>query len=180
LAKKGHRVTVVEKCVEASKILSLRTINDEITIVTKRFEDFQCNNLFDVVIMMETIQYFNNLMWLFKKINKLLRKGGLFLFTGLNSSSPKYIIRKRFLNHTEYPCVANLTNYKDVLRITGFMILKVEAFNWLPFRVNSNSPLIPLFIEIERTLQLKKCLRYGPELMFSAKKTHDRLWEGNY
>ena len=168
LTQMGHSVTVIDKNEEALTILCNR--NDDIEIINDNFENFKNDGLFDMVLMIETIQYFSDLSLIFNKIHSMINREANLIFTALNANSLKYKIRQ-LIPHYHYPSVHDYKTYKKQLTDCGFEIVDISAFNWLPFRVNTNSVLVPLFAELEQTFHLCRWLTQGPELLFCVRKS---------
>jgi predicted TPR repeat methyltransferase len=164
LTKLGNEVTVVDINQEALRILRKR--NKQVNVQKENFLDYNSNEKFDLILAIEALGNFHDLGFVFKKINNLLKKDSLFIFTVANLRSLKYKARKR----TSYPSIHNFEEYKKLLEKNRFKILKNKGFNWLPLKVNSNSKLVPFFVKIESILRLDKCLKQSPELLFCAKK----------
>lgn len=168
LSQMGHCVTVIDKNEEALTILYNR--NDHIEIINDDFENFKNDALFDMVLIIETMGSFSDLSLIFNKIHSMINIGGNVIFTALNANSLKYKFRQ-LISHYHYPGVRDYKAYKKLLIDCGFEIVDVSAFNWLPFRVNTNSVLVPFFAKLEQTFHLYKWLTQGPELLFCAKKS---------
>ena len=167
LSQAGHCVTVIDINAEALSIL--RNRNNNIEIINENFENFENDSLFDMVLMIESMQYFSDLHLLFSKIRSMINLRANVIFTAPNANSLKYKIRK-LIPHTHYPGVRDYKTYKELLIDCGFEIVDIDAFNWLPFRVNTNSLLVPYFAKLEKTFHLNRWLTQGPELLFCARK----------
>jgi|LGVE01.1.fsa_nt_gb 2-polyprenyl-3-methyl-5-hydroxy-6-metoxy-1,4-benzoquinol methylase len=167
LTEMGHCVTVIDINEEALSILCNR--NDNIEIINDNFEKFKNDGLFDMVLMIETISYFSDLSLIFNKIHSMINVGANVIFTAPNANSLKYKIRQ-LIPHYHYPGVRDYKTYKKLLIDCGFEIVDINAFNWLPFRVNTNSLLVPFFAEMEQVFHLNRWLTQGPELLFCARK----------
>ena len=168
LSQMGHCVTVIDINEEALSILCNR--NDDIEIINDNFENFKTDGLFDMVLMIETIGNFSDLSLIFNKIHSMINIGGSVIFTAPNANSLKYKIRQ-LIPHYHYSGVHDYKTYKKLLIDRGFEIIDVSAFNWLPFRVNTNSTLVPFFAKLEQVFRLNRWLTQGPELLFCARKS---------
>jgi hypothetical protein len=159
----GHCVTVIDINEEALSILCNR--NDNIEIVNDDFENFKNDGLFDMVLMIETMGNFSDLCLIFNKIHSMINIGANVIFTAPNANSLKYKIRQ-LIPHYHYPGVRDYKTYKKLLIDCGFEIVDVSAFNWLPFRVNSNSFLVPFFAKLAVLCQKKQLvLLYHREIL---------------
>ena len=168
LSQMGHCVTVIDINDEALSIL--RNRNDNIGIINDNFENFKNDCYFDMVLMIETMGNFLDLCLIFNKIHSMIDIGGNVIFTALNANSLKYKIRQ-LIPHYHYPGIHDYKTYRKLLIDCGFEIVDASGFNWLPFRVNTNSVLVPFFAKMEQSFQLNRWLTQGPELLFCARKS---------
>lgn len=171
LAERGHDVTVVDISEDALRLV--RGLNNP--RISTRHADFLVQtfeNAFDVAIAIESIQYFTlmTLEGVFAKIRSVLRPGGRFVFTELNSQSWRYALHALRGRHTIAYNVAGPNDYQTALRKAGFELLSVEGFVWMPFTVSSNSRLVPLFESIERELHLNRWVGQSPWLLIAAQR----------
>lgn len=165
----NHFVTVIDPNKEALDLLRSRDKEQKIKLICDRFENIDLSTKFDVVILIEVMNYFDNIKSILEKISLLLNKNGFVLFTDLNKTSIKFLFRK-FMKHTNYPGVASYGDYKKIISKTGYKMINVEGYNWIPLRVNSNSKLVNFFAVMEKILNLQKITRFSPELMFWIQK----------
>ena len=171
LAELGHYVTVVDISEEALRLLHMRNQPS----ISTRCDDFfvqTFDNPFDVVLGIESIQYFTSvpLEDLFAKVHSVLRPGGRFVFTELNSHSWRHALHGLRGSRNKSYNVAGPNDYQSVLQKAGFRLLSMEGFVWMPFVVCSNSRLVPLFEGVERTLHLNRWLRQSPWLLIAAQR----------
>jgi len=105
-----------------------------------------------------------------KQANKRLREGGIFIFIGTNKSSWRYWLHQQRKKTTKNLGEYTLYEYKQLVINNGFSISRIEGYNWMPFKVNSNSALIPVFAYIERMFFLRYWLEQSPYLLFACIK----------
>ena len=165
----NHFVTVIDPNKEALELLRSRDKEQKIKFISDRFENVNLSEKFDVVILIEVMNTFDDIKSILEKVSILLNKNGFVLFTDLNKTSIKFLYRK-FMKHTHYPGVASYNDYKKLISETGYKIINVEGYNWIPLRVNSNSKCVNFFAMIEKILNLKQITRFSPEIMFWIKK----------
>jgi len=175
LAGLGHHVTVVDISQDALQLLHKRTPPR----ISTHCADFLVQNVekpFDVVVGMESIQYFTSvtLETLFAKIHSVLRPGGRFIFTELNSQSWRHKLRNLRGGAVIQYNVAAPNDYERALRSAGFELLSVEGFVWMPCRATSNSRFVPLFESIERALHLNRWVGQSPWLLLAAQGPGER------
>ena len=85
-------VTVVDPNPLALSILKQRS--SQIETINTKFEDYFTPNKYDLILMMEVLQYFENIPQVFLKIRDLLNNKGLCIFTILNQISWKNRLRE--------------------------------------------------------------------------------------
>ncbi len=175
LAECGHDVTVVDISQDALRLLHKRTPSR----ISTRCADFLVQSFekpFDVVVGMESVQYFTSvtLESLFAKIHSVLRPGGRFIFTELNSHSWRRRLRKWRGNEVIQYNVAAPHDYETALRTAGFELLSVEGYVWMPFSVRSDSRFVPLFESIERALHLNRWVGQSPWLLLAAQRPGEK------
>jgi 2-polyprenyl-3-methyl-5-hydroxy-6-metoxy-1,4-benzoquinol methylase len=163
-----HNVSVIEPNITALKILKDKC--SEINIVNDSFEDYDFKGqTFDVIIIMEVLQYLNNLEQVFQKLNSLLNSDGMIIFHLINLSSWK-VLKSRRLKKSLYPGACRYTECIKLINKNNLSITDMVGFNWPPVKVNSNNFFVPLFAFLERILFLRKMYRFSPEILFCVKK----------
>jgi hypothetical protein len=61
--------------------------------------------------------------------------------------------------------------WRQTLARTRFQLVYEEGFCWSPFGRSSNSPLIPIFVQMERLLGLRRLPAISPWIAVVARKT---------
>jgi len=165
----NNSVTLIEPNEKAINILRQKTKN--INIFQGFFENFINDyEKYDVILMIEVMQYFSDINSLFDKVYNLLNDNGLFIFSNLNKNSWKTFIRLKILKHTNYPGVLSYKKYINIINTKGFEIIDVLGYNWLPVRVCSDSKMVSIWETLEKLLNLNKLYKISPELLFCIKK----------
>jgi 2-polyprenyl-3-methyl-5-hydroxy-6-metoxy-1,4-benzoquinol methylase len=179
LAERGHDVTVVDISEDALRLLERRNHSR----ISTRCADFLAHTFdsqFDVVVSIEAIPSFTSIRLadLFAKIRSVLRPGGRFVFTELNSHSWRHALHTlrgstlhalRGSKSTQYN-VAGPNDYLAALWKAGFELVSIEGFVWMPFTVACNSRLVPLFESLERALHLNRWIGQSPWLLIAAQR----------
>lgn len=109
----------------------------------------------------------------FADVHRILKKGGLFIATTHNRDSYISLLKRLDRNRPAYESLyyrEGLKEYKQKLRNAGFDIEGCWGYRWLPFRRDSNNPLIPFLGFLEKALFLKNVARFGPWLFLAARK----------
>lgn len=169
LSEIGHKVTVVEPNEEALFLLKQR--NNTVKCINSNFEEFIAIEKYDVVLIIEVLGDFENIENIFSKVDDLLNPNGLLIISTKNTGSfmnkIKSVLRRK--RHA-YPGYTTLNSYKGILKKKSFQVEEIKGLNWLPFKVNSNSVLVPLFISLINILSLNNWISQSPELLICAKK----------
>lgn len=163
LIKKGFDVTLVdidETAIKLAKAVGISNAHCQNLLEINEFN-------FDAALAIELLMV-TNPHSIIKKANEIIKPNGLFIFVSANSNSWRFKIRKLKKKNNSHDL--SYSRYLDLLKENGFEIIKTEGFMWMPFKVNSNNILIPLFAKIEKTLQLGKWKNQSPWIIIVAKK----------
>lgn len=160
-----HDVTVVDLNKDAIDLCKKRGIEkafcaDIRTINLPKFDVLLAIELFLVTTPQEVLEVAAH----------HLKENGIFIFVATNKQSWRYKLhslrKKKSKNLGEF----TLDEYKQIANDAGFETVTIKGFNWMPFRVNSNSVLIPFIASVEKLLGLNKWLSQSPWLLFACKK----------
>jgi SAM-dependent methyltransferase len=132
------------------------------------------SGVFDVVLTIEVpvCTSRDNLAY-FPEAARVLRDGGLFIFTAFNKWSYVSFLRlfkKNAPAYEEYYYTEGVPDYRRKLDAAGFDIIACRGFRWPPFNRVSNSPLIGLTALLESTLMLQHIPYLSPWLFIAAVK----------
>ncbi|MEK7795283.1 MAG: class I SAM-dependent methyltransferase [Candidatus Hydrogenedentota bacterium] len=168
LAELGHHVTVIDIAENALAILREKG-HPNIAVHCGDVLQFEPDFKFDAALAIESAVYIN-LPWLLAKVNSLLAGGAPFLFTHLNRASWRYFAQG-LLNRgaTRYP-IYTPSELRVMIEAANFRVEAVMGFVWMPFRFNSNSPLVSVFAAAERVLGLRRWIHQSPWLFYAARK----------
>lgn len=166
LVEDNNLLTVIDTNRAALKILSSR--NKSVRVIHGNFENINLSERFELILGIELLGYLNNIRMVFEKIYDLLDGRGFFIFTITNTCSWRFYLRK-MKKHTNYNYITLNDLYKTIDSI-GFKIQRMEGFNWMPFRVNSDTFLIKWFSKLEELLSLDKIITQSPNILISVKK----------
>ncbi len=143
-----------------------RGINNAFCINLK---DFNPKEKYDIALAIEIFLVTKPSEFL-NEIKPLLKDEGIIIFTATNKNSWRYKLHSLRKNKSRNYDVYNLSEYQSLIRNKGFEILRIEGFNWMPFKVNSNSIFVNLFALIEKIFFLKKWIRQSPWYLFACKR----------
>jgi ubiquinone/menaquinone biosynthesis C-methylase UbiE len=116
--------------------------------------------------------------WFPTEARRVLRKGGVLVFTHLNSGSYRaYIYRilrsmQRLWKGERFKAYYNGPSYsafRTTLTKLGFQFQRETGFCWFPFGRQSNSPLIAVACRLERWLGLRKLPSLSPWIVSIAR-----------
>lgn len=146
----------------------------------------------DCVIAIECVGFFAHRPFL-EESKRVLRDGGLLIFDSVNSRSYRLAMRQlagrsvtRFLKrlldrvagieqvrHIKTSAGDYQLSSREVLQATsecGFDILAVSGYNWIPFDVRSDSPLVRPAARVEQMLRLEHHYHLSPWFLVAARK----------
>jgi len=170
LAARGYDLTIVDHSESALECFKTRT-KGSIKFICDDFMNCDIeNNTYDVVIAMECVLFFDEREELFKKINRALNPGGVFIFTELNKQSWRYLFHMMLRKEDVKYNVGSVKDYRLALIHTGFEVNDIEGFMWIPLIVSSDTVLVDIFAFLESQFGLQKWVDQSPWLLIAAKK----------
>lgn len=104
------------------------------------------------------------------RVHGLLRPGGIFVLTVLNAGSWRFLARRMLGRAPAVEYVMKTQEYCEAFDRSGFDVLSLRGFMWMPFTVTSNSPLVPLFANIERVLRFSLWHSQSPWLLMAVRR----------
>jgi 2-polyprenyl-3-methyl-5-hydroxy-6-metoxy-1,4-benzoquinol methylase len=165
LENRDHYVRLIDPDEEAIKLAKSKGIKNASCMLIEELVEQD----FDVIIAIEVLGWIKDVDFFFENVSNKLRKGGTVIFTITNIDSWRYKIKRKIRKGTTYNHLT-LNKYRELAQKNDLDFKNVLGFMWLPFKVNSNSFLIPFFILIERLFQLKKYTYQSPWLIVKAQK----------
>jgi 2-polyprenyl-3-methyl-5-hydroxy-6-metoxy-1,4-benzoquinol methylase len=113
--------------------------------------------------------------WFLPELNRVSKDGALFIGVHVNRRSWRgLMVRLRyFLTGSKDASVYYRTaysNWRRGLESVGFEMIHEEGFCWGPFKRDSDSGLVPLWIRLERMLGLHRIPSISPWIVFVARK----------
>lgn len=125
-------------------------------------------NTFDVILVIETIEYISNKDNFLEECRSALKEEGILIITILNKLSYKMLHPNRKKRPYFYWTTYN--KFERLLRSKGFDIERSFGFNWTPANRSSNNFFIPYFATLEDILRLKYLPFISPWVIISARK----------
>lgn len=169
LLNAGYDVTVNDMDEQSLRTVRERCFNASPKFLLGDFLQTQVPGQFDCALAMECLDRmpFEDAV---ARAHALLRRGGIFVLTVLNSGSWRFAARRILGRAPEIEYVMNTRSYAEVVTKAGFEILALRGLMWMPFVVNSNSPLVPLFENVERLFRLSASYSQSPWLLIAVRR----------
>ena len=124
-----------------------------------------------LLLCIEVIEVLRN-DWFIAEAFRVLHRGGLVVGVFKNKLSFRGYFRHlvSFVwGGFDYYEIA-YPSWRGRFRRQGFKMIYEEGICWFPFKRDSNSPLVPMFTQIERYLGLRRLPSVSPWIVFVAQK----------
>lgn len=159
--KYKFEITGLDADATALKILNSRepkvkTIKADLSQPFK-FKD----NSFDFILCIEFLDYLTDIDSFFKECSRVLKPNGYFIFTSGNAKSYKKRLQQIF-GHHKGRYLFSTKEIKNSFEKANFNLKKINGFNWLPVRRESNSPILTIFSHFEKNLGLENLPNISP------------------
>jgi ubiquinone/menaquinone biosynthesis C-methylase UbiE len=162
-----HNATVVSVDVDSYALKRLKLKDKQINIIQADARKLPLRDgLFDVVFMIEVLDYVSDLQEAFLECKRTLKTNASSILSFGNKSSLKAklkSIRGKSYRHS----------YREVIKClseTGFTMNKKTGYSWLPFGRTSQNQLIPILAGVERFLGLRRIVRFSPWVIMHVTK----------
>jgi hypothetical protein len=99
----------------------------------------------------------------------LIKDGGYLILTTTNKSSYKKYLQRVLSRHRTFYS-SKLSETINEINLAGFDVVNLYGYNWLPFKRDSNNPLIGLFELIEKLFWFQRLASVSPYVFIVAKK----------
>lgn len=111
--------------------------------------------------------------WLPHELHRVLSDRGIVVGVQFNLHSWRSAVwhLRRPFKDSDGSYTISYARWKKRLLRAGFTMLHEEAFGWGPFMRHSNSRFVPGFVKAEHTLGLDRLMKWGPWILFIARKT---------
>ena len=174
LAQMGWKMTCTDVNQEALAVCQKRVRAANCILVEPGSKTIPCgSNLFDLLLCIEVAPVIQS-DWFVDEAHRVLKNGGVLVGVNWNRISPRGLLvrsaRRMGLARGDFYKVS-YPRLRSRLLAAQFRIVHEEGFCWGPFKRDSNSSLIPLFVKLERLLQLTKIVSVSPWIVFIARKT---------
>lgn len=169
LLRQGYALTVNDMHEPSLRLLEKRAGDYPPATIHGAFLDTTIAGPFDAAIAMECLDRMP-FPAVIQRAHSLLRPGGIFVFTVLNRSSWRFGIRRMVGREDKNEFVSRLSEYRLAWQNAGFEELATRGLMWTLLTVTSNSPLVPVFVGVERLLRLHSIASQSPWLLVALRR----------
>lgn len=169
LLRSGYDVTVNDINPPSLQLLQKRCGDLPVSLLPGSFLEVEAPGPFDCALGIECLENFP-IEQALARVRDVLKPGGIFVFTGMNSGSWRFRARGLLGRAEAGEHVMNEREYRVACKEAGFDVQAMRGLMWTPFSVTSNSPLVPVFANLERTLGLSAMHSQSPWLSIAARR----------
>ena len=176
LATEGWEVICTDISAKALGLCQKRMPRAKCIIVRPTDKSLPCDpDAVNVVLCMEVDTVISS-EWFIEEASRVLAPGGVLVATLNNRSSLRAVFHKIFRPHEaitrKQRGYYQVTYRERRMRLSksGFRMIHEEGCCWPPFARDSNSPLVPFFVELEKYSGLRRLPILSPWVVFAAQK----------
>jgi ubiquinone/menaquinone biosynthesis C-methylase UbiE len=155
----NSKAFVVSVDVNSYALKRLKLKNKEVNIIQADAKHLPLRDtLFDVVFMIEVLDYIPQLDQALSECKRTLKSNASSILSFGNKSSLK--AKLKAMQGKSYR-----HSYKEVMQClskTGFLVKKKTGYSWLPFGRTSQSGVVPFLALFERFFGLRRVVRFSP------------------
>ena len=155
----NSKAIVVSVDVNSYALKRLKLKNKEVNIIQADARHLPMrDSLFDVVFMIEVLDYIPELDQALSECKRTLKTNASSILSFGNKSSLK--AKLKAMQGKSYR-----HSYKEVMQClskTGFLVKKKTGYSWLPFGRTSQSGAVPFLARFERFFGLRRVVRFSP------------------
>jgi ubiquinone/menaquinone biosynthesis C-methylase UbiE len=163
----GSKANVVSVDVNAYALKRLKLKNRQVSIIQADARQLPLKDeVFDVVFMIEVLDYIPELDQTMKECKRTLKPNASCVLSFGNKSSLK--ARLKAMQGKSYR-----HSYKEAMQClseTGLIMKKKTGYSWLPFGRTSQSRLVPILAVGEKIFGLRKVVRFSPWVIIHVTK----------
>ena len=163
----NSRANVVSIDLNLYALKRLKLKNKEVNIILSDARHLPLKNeVFDVVFMVEVLDYIPELEQALRDCNRTLKPDAPCILSFGNKSSPKAklkAIRGKPYRHS-------YSEVSKCLSKTGFTVKNKLGYSWLPFGRTSQSKLVTVLAGLELFLGLRRLVRFSPWVIINVRK----------
>ena len=163
----SSKATVVSVDVNSYALKRLKLKTKQVSIIQADARHLPLKaEVFDVVFMIEVLDYIHELDTAMTECNRTLKSNASCILSFGNKSSLKAKLKAMQGNSYRH-------SYKKVMQClskTGLMVKRKTGYSWLPFGRTSESGLVPVIAGIEGIFRLRRVVRFSPWVMIHLTK----------
>ena len=167
LLASNHNATVISVDVDSHALKRLKLKDKQINIIQADARKLPLRNeLFDVVFMIEVLDYIPELQEAFLECKRTLKSDSSSILSFGNKSSLKAKLKSMQGKSYRH-------NYREVMQClceTGFTINNKTGYSWLPLGRTSQNRLVPILAGVERFFGLRRIVRFSPWVIIHVTK----------
>jgi SAM-dependent methyltransferase len=174
LAKQGWKVICTDVRPEALTTCKLRVPSAECILVQGSESSLPCaTESIDLLLCLEVESVVNS-EWFLPEAARVLKPGGILVSTLLNRHSLRASFHRTFNSwdhkgrRMRWYYEISHHGWRARLRRAGLQVIREVGFCWPPFGRDSNSPLVPLFVGLEKYLGLRCLVGLSPWILTLA------------
>jgi SAM-dependent methyltransferase len=173
LSELGCQMTCVDVDPRALKLCQQRIPSATCILADAGARQIHCQSAsFDLLLCVEVAPVIQS-DWFVAEAGRLLKDGGIFVGVSWNRSSIRGLFSLLWhrIKHTRSDFYKfSYPEWRRSLVSTNFRLIHEEGFCWGPFGRLSDSRLVPVFVGIERMLELPRLVSFSPWVAFIARK----------
>jgi len=167
LLAKNKNATIVSIDIDSYSLKRLKNKNRDVHIIRADARKLPLRNeIFDVIFMIEVLDYINELQAAFDECNRALKPSApCFLSFGNKSSIKSKIKQTRGQAYRH-----SYRNVIKCLNISGFEIKKRTGYSWILLGRTSENKLLPVLSKFEKYMGLRKIPMFSPWVIVHVTK----------
>lgn len=172
LADRGWQLTCTDINANALDVCQARIPEANCVLVDRNSTSFPCeSNSISMLLAIEVHEMVEQ-DWFVLEAARVLTDHGLFVGVFQNKQSWRALLRnlKPESNGGFKHYTASYAAWRTDMRKHGFEMLLEVGLCWMPFGRMSNSSLIPVAVEIEKRIGLRRLPKWSPWIVFVAKR----------
>jgi len=167
LLPETSNATVVSVDLDSYALRRLKSKTNQVNVIQADARNLPLKEeLFDIVFMIEVLDYIPNIEAAFAETKRTLKPNASYVLSFGNKSSLKAKIKAMQGKPYRH-------SYKKVMQDlskAGLVIKSKKGYSWLLFGRTSQSPLVPIFATFEKYLGLRRVVRFSPWVIIHVSK----------
>lgn len=135
-------------------------------------------NVFDAVIAVQIFNFMNDAARFLREAHRVLKPGGLLCITWTNRNSIKGRLYGAYstlkgTSQAERFSIYGSTHAENLrlLHGAGFIVCEAQGYSWSMLPRSHDTPLVDIFVAMERALRLNQWLAASPNIILVAQKS---------